>query len=64
MNLQCVCFSPVHPEEPVCFFSWPAAVSAPPAAHPVSAVHCFAVPAAAAPPALPALVSENTFCKQ
>lgn len=57
--MQLVCFSPVHLGEPACSSSWPEAVSAPPSAPPVSAAHCPAAPATAAPLAPPALASEE-----
>lgn len=57
--MQHVCNSPVRPAEPVCSSSWPVVASAPPAAPPVAAAHCSAVPATEAPPALPAPASEE-----
>ena len=57
--MQLVRISPVHPAKPVCSSFSLVAASVPPAELPVSAAHCSAVPAAEAPQALPALVSEE-----
>ena len=59
MNVHRVCFLPVHPAEPACSSSWPAAASAPPAAGPGAAARCPAAPVTAAPPGPRALATED-----